>query len=109
VRSSAGEFPFAARLTDAEHVKLLRLVQVFLKEKIIEGCDGLEVTEEMKVMNRRARRVCAAAPSGCGGLSGAPHGGWCIQGRTGRGVLPGSSTIWAQPSPSWVNRGGMVW
>jgi Mlc titration factor MtfA (ptsG expression regulator) len=42
--------PVAARLTDAERVKLLRLVQVFLKEKIIEGCDGLEVTEEMKVM-----------------------------------------------------------
>jgi Mlc titration factor MtfA (ptsG expression regulator) len=42
--------PVAARLTDAERVKLLRLVQVFLREKIIEGCDGLEVTEEMKVM-----------------------------------------------------------
>jgi len=42
--------PVAARLTDAERVKLLRLVQVFLREKIIEGCDGLDVTEEMKVM-----------------------------------------------------------
>jgi len=44
------QVPVAARLTDAERVKLLRLVQVFLREKIIEGCDGLEVTEEMKVM-----------------------------------------------------------
>lgn len=42
--------PVAGRLTDAERVKLLRLVQVFLREKIIEGCDGLDVTEEMKVM-----------------------------------------------------------
>jgi len=42
--------PVAGRLTDAEHEKLLRLVQVFLREKIIEGCDGLDVTEEMKVM-----------------------------------------------------------
>ena len=42
--------PVAARLTDAERVKLLRLVQVFLREKIIEGCDGLDVTEEMKVI-----------------------------------------------------------
>jgi len=42
--------PVAGRLTDAERVKLLRLVQVFLREKIIEGCDGLDVTEEMKVI-----------------------------------------------------------
>lgn len=40
----------AGRLTDGERETLLRLVQVFLREKIIEGCDGLDLTEEMKVM-----------------------------------------------------------
>lgn len=42
--------PVAGRLADQEREKLLRLVQVFLREKRIEGCDGLEVTDEMKVM-----------------------------------------------------------
>jgi Mlc titration factor MtfA (ptsG expression regulator) len=44
------QLPFAARLTDSEREKLLRLMQVFLREKRIEGSGGLEVTEEMKVM-----------------------------------------------------------
>lgn len=39
----------ASRLTAPEREKLLRLVQVFLRDKHVEGCDGLEVTEEMKV------------------------------------------------------------
>jgi hypothetical protein len=43
------QVPIASRLTAAEQVKLLRLVQVFLRDKNVEGCDGLEVTEEMKV------------------------------------------------------------
>lgn len=41
--------PLASRLTPPEREKLLRLVQVFLRDKHVEGCDGLEVTEEMKV------------------------------------------------------------
>jgi hypothetical protein len=41
--------PIASRLTASERVKLLRLVQVFLRDKNIEGCDGLEITEEMRV------------------------------------------------------------
>jgi hypothetical protein len=41
--------PIAGRLTAPEREKLLRLVQVFLRDKHVEGCDGLEVTEEMRV------------------------------------------------------------
>jgi Mlc titration factor MtfA (ptsG expression regulator) len=41
--------PIARRLTVPEREKLLRLVQVFLREKHVEGCDGLEITEEMRV------------------------------------------------------------
>ena len=36
-------------LSPEETAKLHRLVQVFVAEKNWEGCDGLEVTEEMKV------------------------------------------------------------
>ncbi len=42
--------PIASRLTASEREKLLRLVQVFLRDKNVEGCDGLDVTEEMKVI-----------------------------------------------------------
>ena len=42
--------PLASRLTGPEREKLLRLIQVFLRTKLIEGCDGLEVTEEMRVI-----------------------------------------------------------
>jgi hypothetical protein len=45
----ARRVPLANRLNAAERDKLLRLTQLFLREKRIEGCDGLEVTEEMKV------------------------------------------------------------
>ena len=41
--------PIASRLTVPEQEKLVRLVQVFLRDKHIEGCAGLEITEEMKV------------------------------------------------------------
>jgi MtfA peptidase len=41
--------PIASHLTLSEREKLLRLVQVFLRDKHIEGCDGLAVTEEMRV------------------------------------------------------------
>lgn len=37
------------RLSEAEMSKLQRLVQIFVAEKNWEGCEGLEVTEEMKV------------------------------------------------------------
>lgn len=42
--------PLASRLTQQERERLLRLVQVFLRDKLIEGCEGLEVTDEMRVM-----------------------------------------------------------
>ena len=45
----AQRVPIANRLTESERDKLLRLTQVFLREKHIEGCDGLELTQEMKV------------------------------------------------------------
>ena len=37
------------RLTETEMAKLQKLTQIFVAEKHWEGCDGLEVTEEMKV------------------------------------------------------------
>jgi Mlc titration factor MtfA (ptsG expression regulator) len=41
--------PLARGLAAEERERLLRLVQVFLAEKRVEGCQGLVVTEEMKV------------------------------------------------------------
>jgi Mlc titration factor MtfA (ptsG expression regulator) len=41
--------PLARALAAEERERLLRLVQVFLAEKRVEGCQGLVVTEEMKV------------------------------------------------------------
>jgi Mlc titration factor MtfA (ptsG expression regulator) len=41
--------PLAARLTLADRDRLYRLMQVFLADVGIEGCAGLEVTEEMRV------------------------------------------------------------
>ena len=38
-----------ARLTAEEHAELEGLVQVFLDEKNIEGCAGLELTDEIRV------------------------------------------------------------
>lgn len=40
---------YASRLTDAERSELEGLVQVFLAEKTIEGCGGLELTDEIRV------------------------------------------------------------
>ena len=37
------------RLSEAEMTKLQKLTQVFVAEKSWEGCDGLKVSEEMKV------------------------------------------------------------
>jgi MtfA peptidase len=39
----------AERLPPADRERLLRLVQVFLHEKPMEGCNGLVLTEEMRV------------------------------------------------------------
>lgn len=41
--------PLARTLSPEERERLLRLVQVFLADKHVEGCGGLTVTEEMKV------------------------------------------------------------
>ncbi|HVH11216.1 MAG TPA: M90 family metallopeptidase [Gemmatimonadales bacterium] len=43
------DVPLARHLSPEERERLLRLVQVFLRDKHIEGCGGLIVTEEMKV------------------------------------------------------------
>ncbi len=41
--------PLARGLSSDERERLLRLVQVFLKDKHFEGCGGITLTEEMKV------------------------------------------------------------
>jgi Mlc titration factor MtfA (ptsG expression regulator) len=41
--------PLAGTLSPEERERLLRLVQLFLADKHVEGCGGLTVTEEMKV------------------------------------------------------------
>jgi Mlc titration factor MtfA (ptsG expression regulator) len=41
--------PFFDRLSPNDQNELLGHVQVFLAEKLFEGCDGLEVTEEIRV------------------------------------------------------------
>ena len=43
------QVPLAARLAPADRARLFRLMQLFLREVPIEGCAGLEVTEEMRV------------------------------------------------------------
>ena len=42
-------FPLYQRLPDADRKELQGHIQVFLAEKKLEGCGGLEITEEMKV------------------------------------------------------------
>lgn len=41
--------PLAAHLAPGDRDRLLRIMQLFLQEVPIEGCLGLEVTEEMRV------------------------------------------------------------
>jgi MtfA peptidase len=41
--------PFYKCLPDADREELLGLVQIFLGEKVFEGCGGLELTDEIKV------------------------------------------------------------
>jgi MtfA peptidase len=41
--------PFYASLTEADGRELQGLIQVFLAEKNFEGCNGLELTDEIKV------------------------------------------------------------
>lgn len=45
----ATNVPLVERLSDDERQRLLRLVQVFLHEKRVEGAGGLQITEEMAV------------------------------------------------------------
>jgi MtfA peptidase len=42
-------FPLYQRLPDADRKELQGYIRVFLAEKKLEGCGGLEITEEMKV------------------------------------------------------------
>ena len=44
-----GGFPIYARLSPEDREELQGHIQVFLAEKNIEGCGGLQITEEMKV------------------------------------------------------------
>ena len=41
--------PLSRRLDQAERVRLLRLAQLLLREAPMEGCGGLDLTEEMRV------------------------------------------------------------
>src|SRR5260370_40033657 len=41
--------PFFRRLSASDQAELLRHIQVFLAEKRFEGCDGLELTDEVRV------------------------------------------------------------
>jgi Mlc titration factor MtfA (ptsG expression regulator) len=41
--------PFYARLTDADRGELQGDIQIFLAEKVFEGCNGLELTDEIRV------------------------------------------------------------
>jgi len=43
------QVPLTGELSEPERARLLRLVQMFLHEVPIEGCSGLQVTEEMQV------------------------------------------------------------
>ncbi|MEO8603730.1 MAG: M90 family metallopeptidase [bacterium] len=45
----ARNVPYAARLTPAARAALDGLMQVFLAEKRFEGCDGLEISDEIRV------------------------------------------------------------
>src|SRR5215212_5381653 len=42
-------FPLFNRLTDDDKTELLGHINVFLAEKHFEGCDGLELTDEIRV------------------------------------------------------------
>lgn len=41
--------PYVAHLSDEDQTELQGLMQVFLDEKKFEGCDGLEITDEIRV------------------------------------------------------------
>ncbi|HZW10263.1 MAG TPA: M90 family metallopeptidase [Phycisphaerales bacterium] len=45
-----GRFPYWARLLPAQRDELQRHIRVFLAEKAFEGCAGLEITDEMRVL-----------------------------------------------------------
>lgn len=41
--------PIVARLPEWDRAELKRLIQVFVAEKVFEGCGGLEITDEIRV------------------------------------------------------------
>jgi Mlc titration factor MtfA (ptsG expression regulator) len=41
--------PLSTRLADADQVRLMRLTQLFIRDVPMEGCGGLELTEEIRV------------------------------------------------------------
>jgi MtfA peptidase len=41
--------PIYGRLPEDDRVELQGLIQIFLAEKVFEGCNGLEITDEIKV------------------------------------------------------------
>lgn len=45
----AKNVPFVARLSATDQAELRGLVQVFLAEKYFEGCDGVEITDEIRL------------------------------------------------------------
>jgi Mlc titration factor MtfA (ptsG expression regulator) len=45
----ARNVPIYARLSELDKAELRGLIQVFLAEKVFEGCGGLEITDEIKV------------------------------------------------------------
>src|SRR6476646_6553380 len=49
-RTLESRFPLYARLPEQDRNELQRHIQVFLAEKQFEGCGGLVLTEEMKIL-----------------------------------------------------------
>lgn len=43
-------FPLFRKLTNADQRELQKLIQIFLHEKRFEGCGGLEITDEIRVI-----------------------------------------------------------
>jgi Mlc titration factor MtfA (ptsG expression regulator) len=50
VRTLAGNLGFYSRLSDEQRVKLVKLTRVIVHEKYWEGCGGLALTDDMKLV-----------------------------------------------------------
>src|SRR5437762_10184073 len=48
---------FFHKLTAGDRAELLGHIQVFLAEKRFEGCGGFEITDEVRVTNRKSTRL----------------------------------------------------